>query len=129
MAKSSVRLLKVRIPAYKHPRNEWRKEIHKAVQKEMEKEGIKKSSYENRRLEIRARVYFGDESDLGTHDVDNRLKDIMDGLQGRMGGPKKERSYVQLIPNDAQIFSASIRKQLTPPQSKNMGHLEIREYR
>ena len=95
----------------------------------MEAAGIKKGSYENRRLEIRARIYLLDKKDLDRHDVDNRLKDIMDALQGRMGGSKKVHEFETFIPNDAQICSVSICKQLASPQSKNRGHVEIREYR
>jgi len=129
MAKSSVRLLKVRIPAYKHPRNEWRKEIHEAVWEEMTAKGIRKASFKDLPLEIRVRIYFDDERDLEIHDVDNMLKDIMDALQGRMGGPKNVHKFKTLIANDKKVYKVSICKQLAPPQSKNMGHLEIREYR
>jgi hypothetical protein len=46
-----------------------------------------------------------EEPHIKFHDVDNRLKDIMDSLQGRMGGSKKEQLFERLIPNDSQIQS------------------------
>jgi hypothetical protein len=69
-----------------------------------------------------------DEAALLSHDVDNRLKDIMDALQGRAGGSKKLRAYSPIIPNDKQIFRVIIEKSLPPPQSKGLGHLIITKY-
>ena len=67
-------------------------------------------------------------NEIGWHDVDNRLKDIMDALQGRAGGSKAEHHLHALIPNDHQIFKVTIEKRVTPPQSLGMGHLRIRKY-
>jgi hypothetical protein len=47
---------------------------------------------------------------LRFHDVDNRLKDILDALQARVGGPKKVRKLVPLVPNDYQILRATVEK-------------------
>ncbi len=38
------------------------------------------------------------------HDIDNRLKDILDALQGRVGGSKGKKPLKQIIPNDRQVF-------------------------
>ena len=38
------------------------------------------------KIEVRVRLYMN-RSDLGKHDLDNRLKDVMDALQARVGGP------------------------------------------
>lgn len=62
------------------------------------------------------------------HDVDNRLKDIMDSLQGRMGGSKKEQTFERIIPNDRQIYKVTIEKKRPPIQSHGLGHLIIRKY-
>lgn len=62
---------------------------------------------------------------LSFHDVDNRLKDIMDALQGRAGGSKKIRRWTPIIPNDKQIYRVTIEKALPPKQSKGLGHLVI----
>ncbi len=50
------------------------------------------------------------EAMLRFHDVDNRLKDVLDALQARVGGPKKVRNLVPLVPNDFQITRASVEK-------------------
>jgi hypothetical protein len=62
------------------------------------------------------------------HDVDNRLKDILDALQGRAGGPKKKRTLEPIIPNDRQIYRVIMEKGLPPRQSKGFGHLTIRKF-
>lgn len=70
-----------------------------------------------------------DNAALFSHDVDNRLKDIMDALQGRAGGSKKLRAYAPVIPNDKQVFRATIEKTLPLPQSMGLGHLIITRYK
>ena len=79
------------------------------------------------KLELRITLYLA-EPDIKFHDVDNRLKDIMDSLQGRMGGSKKEQLHKRLIPNDRQIYKVTIEKKQPPIQSHGLGHLEIRKY-
>ena len=80
------------------------------------------------RLELDVRIYLG-ENALAVHDVDNRLKDIMDALQGRVGGPKKHKKLRALVPNDNQVYRVLVEKQKPPPQSHGFGHLVIRRYR
>ena len=64
------------------------------------------------------------------HDVDNRLKDILDALQGRFGGSKSARSKTRLFDNDRQVSRVVIEKQPIP---KNLdddagGRIMIRIY-
>ena len=63
------------------------------------------------------------------HDVDNRLKDIMDALQGRAGGKKGSGSLVPIIPNDRQVFKVTIEKMPPPKQSLGLGHLTVKKHR
>jgi len=79
------------------------------------------------KLELRITLYLA-EPHIRFHDVDNRLKDIMDSLQGRMGGSKKEQLFKRLIPNDRQIYKVTIEKRQPPIQSHGLGHLEIKKY-
>jgi len=51
------------------------------------------------------------------HDVDNRLKDILDALQGRFRGPSGKKR--RLIANDNKICRAVIEKRPTPKILKN----------
>jgi hypothetical protein len=94
--------LKVRIPEYKSPRNAWRLGIHEAVLEQQEKKGIKYHSSD--KLQVIVKLYLRVRKLLIT-DVDNRLKDILDALQGRAGGPKNIRSLKPIIPNDNQVYN------------------------
>jgi len=67
-----------------------------------------------------------DETGLRFHDVDNRLKDIMDAPQGRAGGLKARRRLPSRIAKDHQVFRVPIEKMLPPGQSRGMGPLVIR---
>lgn len=118
--------LRVRIPPYRHPRNAWRESIHAEVVTVAESRGV--AYLPEDKLELIITLYL-DDTGLKFHDVDNRLKDIMDALQGRAGGPKSERHLNPIIPNDHQIFRVIIEKMLPPGQSHGMGHLVIRKYR
>ena len=118
--------LNLRIPPYSSPRNIWRKKIHELATKEAVDCCITYSKKD--RLQIEVRIYL-DEPALSKHDVDNRLKDIMDALQGRAGGPKKKRILEPIIPNDSQVYRVSIEKTIAPKQSKGYGHVKVSKYR
>lgn len=93
---------------------------------EAKRSGI--SYFPSDKLQLKVRLYM-DNAALFSHDVDNRLKDIMDALQGRAGGSKKLRAYAPVIPNDKQVFRATIEKTLPLPQSMGLGHLIITRYK
>jgi len=80
----------------------------------------------DQKLELHVTLYLA-EPEINLHDVDNRLKDIMDSLQGRMGGSKKEQRFKRIIPDDRQIYKVTIEKRQPPIQSHGLGHLEIRK--
>lgn len=125
MAKRPLKL-KIRIPPYQTPRNAWRKKLHRAVLDVQRKSGVTYSG--NDKLEVEVSLYMADIA-LRFHDIDNRLKDILDALQGRAGGSKKIRTLAPIIPNDNQIYRVMIEKALPPWQSKGFGHLIVRKYR
>lgn len=81
----------------------------------------------HQKMELRITLNLA-EPRIEFHDVDNRLKDIMDCLHGRMGGSKKEQLYKRLIPNDRQIYKVTIENKQPPIQSHGLGHLKIRKY-
>ena len=93
--------LKVRLPRYESPRNEWRKKLHAGIMTALRDKGIEYTT--DQKLELHITLYL-EEPHIKFHDVDNRLKDIMDSLQGRMGGSKKQQQFERLIPNDSQIY-------------------------
>src|SRR5579859_2915752 len=115
-----ARPLKVSLPAYETPRNAWRKRSHGAVIRSMD---VAKMTYsEEYRLALEVELHMTERM-LGFHDVDNRLKDVLDALQGRMGGPKKVHRHAKLIVNDRQIFQVLIKKVLRPRGCTGGGHL------
>lgn len=62
---------------------------------------------------------------LEIHDVDNRLKDILDALQGRMGGSKAVRMFAPIILNDRQVYRVVVSKSSPPGQSHGLGHVAV----
>ena len=124
MEKRAVNL-RVRIPPYRHSRNAWRELIHSEVVKAAKVRSVSYQPEDKQELFI---TLYLNETGLRFHDVDNRLKDIMDALQGRAGGPKAKRR-LRSIPNDHQVFRVSIVKMPSPGQSHGMGHLVIRKYK
>jgi Holliday junction resolvase RusA-like endonuclease len=118
--------LTIRIPQYKSPRYGWRKAIHRAVVEEQRTTPI---VYDNGdRLELVVRLYFGHTGKASINDVDNRLKDCLDALQGRVGGSKRDSrsKYPPIIPDDRQIWRVVVEKSVAPRQAKGRGHLTIR---
>lgn len=83
------------------------------------------------RLEVVLRLYFTDRRSAEINDVDNRLKDCLDALQGRVGGTKTKakRALRAIVPNDRQIWKVVVEKALAPKQARGRGHLTIRRLR
>ena len=82
MAKRETKLA-IRIPQYERPRNTWRHKIHRIVLLEAERAEVSYCSTD--KLQLKVRLYLKDGA-LFSHDLDNRLKDIMDALQKRKWG-------------------------------------------
>ncbi len=122
MAKRPLKL-SIQIPPYKHPRNDWRRLIHAEVRKIQDKSPVR---YEpDDRLEVECQLYMNAKA-LSVHDVDNRLKDILDALQGRAGGPKEKHVLAPIIPNDRQIYRVTIEKLPCPVGADGWGVVTVR---
>jgi len=117
--------LSLRIPPYEGPRNQWRRKLHQIILEEQTKSPVRYT--ETDKLEIQVRIYIQGTA-LAMHDVDNRLKDIMDALQGRAGGSKAKRRLVAIIPNDRQIYRVIMEKGVPPKQRNGPGYLTIRRF-
>jgi hypothetical protein len=118
--------LRLRLPPYIAPRLRWRRAIQRAATAASRARGV---AYRREdRLELHVRLYLRAGA-TEAHDVDNRLKDVMDALQGRVGGPKRRRPRHPLIPSDAQVWRVVVEKGLPPKQSKGLGHLIVRRLR
>jgi Holliday junction resolvase RusA-like endonuclease len=125
MAKRKFKL-SIRIPEYQSPRNLWRQRLHSIIASAATKSDV--SYRPSDKLELNVKLYL-EGTALSSHDVDNRLKDIMDALQGRAGGSKKIRRWTPIIPNDSQIHRVTVEKALAPKQSKGLGHMLITRHK
>ena len=114
--------LKFRLPEYVSPRNAWRKKIHAAALKVANQQGVEYGP--EVKLAVEVKLYLHGRA-LEIHDVDNRLKDILDALQGRMGGSKAVRKFEPIIFNDRQVYRVTIAKFPPPKQSHGLGHVTV----
>jgi hypothetical protein len=128
MAKSP-QTITASIPTYQKDRSAWRKEILASVLTARERAGARYGP--DARLEVVVLLYLKKGKRHAIHDVDNRLKDILDALQGRFGGPKSRRTAARLIDNDNQVCRVVMEKQPTPKMYREDagGRLSIRPYR
>jgi hypothetical protein len=83
------------------------------------------------RLEVVVLLYLKKGKRHAIHDVDNRLKDVLDALQGRFGGPKSGRTETRLIENDNQVCRVAMEKQPIPKMYGDDagGRLLVRPYK
>ncbi len=115
------------LPTYQRDRRQWRQDILANVLAAAA--GVE---YEhNDPLEVVVLLYLSRGKRVAIHDVDNRLKDILDALQGRFGGSKIRGNERRLIENDNQVRRVLIEKQEIPKMFGNEGggKLLIRPYR
>jgi Holliday junction resolvase RusA-like endonuclease len=114
--------LKFRLPEYVSPRNAWRKKVHAAALKAAKQQGVEYGA--EAKLAVEVKLYLRGRA-LEIHDVDNRLKDILDALQGRAGGSKAIRQLQPIILNDRQIYRVTVTKSAPPKQSLGLGHVTV----
>ncbi len=118
--------LKFRLPGYVAPRNSWRRKINAAALAARAECGVVYGASDH--LRVAVRLYMPD-AKLASNDLDNRLKDILDALQGRAGGTKAKRTLPAIIPNDNQVFRVEIEKAKPPKQSRGLGHVIVDKLR
>jgi hypothetical protein len=118
--------LKIRLLEYKAPRTSWRAAIHRAVTEVQRTTPVEYGPDD--RLEVALKLCSTDARSAEIHDVDNRLKDCLDALQGRVGGTKTNatRALEPIVPNDRQIWRVIVEKAMAPKESHGRGHLTIR---
>jgi Holliday junction resolvase RusA-like endonuclease len=126
----SPKTIRTKLPTYQKDRQEWRRKILRNVRRAARLRGVEYDS--EQLLEVKVELYLTRGKRHDIHDVDNRLKDILDALQGRFRGPdgKKRR----LIANDNKICRAVVEKRPTPKVLNNKkidtgGKITIRPFK
>jgi len=127
MAKAR-QIIRAVLPTYLKDRQKWRKQILENVRRAASEQGVEHPPDQLFEVEVLLYMTRGKRHDI--HDVDNRLKDILDALQGKFRGAGKARP---LIKNDNKICKAIIEKRPTPKLFKNKkenagGRIIIRPY-
>lgn len=123
------RVVTIHLPRYQRDRAQWRKDILDRVREKQHERSVHYSPEET--FEVKALLYLGTKTKqkrFAVNDVDNRLKDILDALQGRLG---RSRTKQRLIENDNRILRVVIEKRLSPknPNIRSGGWLTIRPFR
>src|SRR5688500_9921892 len=126
-----ARTIRTLLPTYQKDRQRWRKEILANVREAAARRGVEYEDDDLLDVEVLLYLTRGKRHDI--HDVDNRLKDILDALQGRFRGYAANREP-RLIANDNKICRAIIEKRPTPKVLKNKtkdtgGKLTIRAFK
>ena len=116
------------LPGYQRNRGQWRRAIHATVLQAAEKAGVRYDPADS--LEVVVLLFLKKGKRLLIHDVDNRLKDILDALQGRFG---RSKSPHRVIENDSRVYRVLMEKQKIPKRfgldDNPGGRLMIRPYR
>jgi Holliday junction resolvase RusA-like endonuclease len=126
-----ARTIRTLLPTYQKDRQQWRREILENVRNAAARRGVEYEDDDLLEVEVVLYLKSGKRHDI--HDVDNRLKDILDALQGRFRGYHSNK-LPRLIANDNKICRAVIEKRPTPKVLKNKrkdtgGRLTIRVYK
>lgn len=132
MAKSK-RTISFLLPPYGYPPNAWREAIHRRAVQAARLRGVRLKDFKRESaVAVDVKLYLSKGGPFDMHDVDNRLKDILDALQGSAGGAKGARSSLapKIIANDSSVRSAVIRK-TSPPKNRlgDGGRVTIRSLR
>lgn len=125
MAKRSL-TLSARIPNFIKDSKAWRKAIHAAIVEKQDRGNVRYSDSDKLEVEIRFHLQ---NPKLTILDLDNRLKDVFDALQGFIGEKGKSGALRPIIPNDNQIYRLIAEKRLAPKMDRAaLSTIVIRRY-
>ncbi len=125
MAKRSLKL-SVRIPNFITDARAWRHAIHAAIVEVQNQSNVQYSATDKLEVEIRFHLQ---NPKLTILDLDNRLKDVLDALQGFVGEKGKSGALRPIIPNDNQIYRLIAEKRLAPKSNREaLSTIVIRRY-
>ncbi len=113
------------LPAYARPRNEWRRRVHATVLEALARRGVGYTGAD--RLELRIALALG-ERPLSLHAIDERVKDVVDALGGRIAGPRSRRRIAPIV-EDGQIARIVLERSAARARGRALGELAISRYR
>lgn len=118
--------LSVRIPNFMKDSEAWRRAIHAAIVEVQDRGSVRYSDTDKLEVEIRFHLQ---NPKLTILDLDNRLKDVLDALQGFIGEKGKSRALRPIIPNDNQIYRLIAEKRRPPKVNRAaLSTIVIRRY-
>ena len=113
------------LPSYAPPRNEWRRRVHAAV---LEAQTFRGVGYrDSDQLELRVSILLPSRP-LDVHDVDERVKDIVDALEGRIAGRRSRRRIAPIVAT-GQMRRVILEKDTRSLRGRPFGVLTISRYR
>jgi len=108
MAKRGLKL-NVRIPNFVSNRAAWRRALHAAIVQVQDRGNVRYSDTDKLEVEI---CFNLQNPKLTILDLDNRLKDVFDALQGFDFDKGKSGVLRPIIPNDSQIYRLIAEKRM-----------------
>lgn len=113
------------LPTYTRPRNEWRRRVHQVVLEALARRGV--GYHDADRLELRLSLAL-DRRPLDVHAINERLKDVVDALGGRIAGPRSRRRIAPIVADD-QIARIVLERTERRPRGRALGELALARYR
>jgi Holliday junction resolvase RusA-like endonuclease len=124
MAKRSLKL-SVRIPNFQTDARAWRRAIHAAISDVQKRGDVHYTNTDKLQVEI---CFFLRNPKLTILDLDNRVKDVCDALQGFIYD-KGKGGLKPIIPNDNQIYRLIVEKRFPPKVNlASLSTIVIRRY-
>lgn len=113
------------LPSYAPPRNEWRRRAHAAI---LEAQTFRGVGYrESDQLELRVSIFLPNRP-LDVHDIDERVKDIVDALEGRIAGRRSRRRIAPIVAT-GQIRRVILERDTRSLRGRPFAVLTIARYR
>ena len=113
------------LASYAPPRNEWRRRVHAAV---LEAQTFRGVGYrESDQLEMRVSIFLPSRP-LDLHDIDERVKDIVDALEGRIAGRRSRRRIAPIV-SSGQIRRVILERDTRTLRGRPFAVLTIARYR
>lgn len=117
--------LSVRIPNFQTDAKAWRRAIHAAIVEVQQQGNVRYSKTDKLQVEI---CFYLKNPKLTILDLDNRVKDVFDALQGFMYD-KGKGGRAPIIPNDNQVYRLIVEKRFPPKVNlASLSTIVIRRY-